>query len=95
MGQTNKRSSTKDTSKLNNQVIINSLNINFCLPKVVNFNQNHHLIFKSTFCQKQSHLKSIGQKLMTTRLIHTWLDDNVDTIFPILRGYFQSNLEPQ
>jgi hypothetical protein len=34
------------------------------------------------FCQKQAHLKSLGQKQDTTAKIWEWLNDNIDDLYP-------------
>lgn len=61
------------------------LNIKYCIPEDVKKNRQQFLVYKSAFAQKQAHLKSLGQKLITTSKINAWIEDDIDILYPKLK----------
>ena len=43
------------------QDLAGTLNLKYCLSKQVQHNRSQFLHFKENFCQRQAHLKSLGQ----------------------------------
>ena len=49
--------------------------------KTVNKNRQNNLIWRTKFTQKHTHLKQIGQGILTLDKIAFWLDENIDFLF--------------
>ena len=69
-------------------MIVNTLNIKYCLPETVQRNRLQELLFKGCYVQKQAHLKSQGQQLETLAKIKNWIDAEYHSIRPLLNDYF-------